>query len=536
MYKLKKIISDVLFVSKVTGTKNKKVLILLSVTLSQIGAFTDIALIVSFAALIGNQFTNIDAINSILDYLLEYKILLFPLIILRYFCQYFQALILKKIELSVFKNLRLYFLREVFNTRNYSPADSYFYINTLSMHISYFYNNFALLVNSFLQIFAYSVYLIISDTKTISAFGVGLLILYFPIKQLLQKGRVALDEAYNIDYSSSKEVGKVLDNLLLIKILKKESTEIKKFSHILDSYSKYALDNTRFGIINSFLPTMFTLVVLSYFLAFTPFTTKISLDFIGVTLRLFQSLGTVTKSINNVNNSHVHIEKFYELEKNKNIVNKSSFRVETSNKIILDDITFKYLNSGEPIFEKINMSINRGQHTLLTGPNGSGKSTLLGLISGIYFASAGKVSSFSDKFGYIGASPLIFEGSLYENITYGNILKIDDTKIIEYLKHLETFKEESGYKLTRTISNKSLSSGQMQKIAFVRALLSEMDVLLLDESTSNLDKDSKEKIFQLLSDKQITIINSTHIPESFQKVDSIYNIEIVDEKRVIKKV
>ena len=182
------------------------------------------------------------------------------------------------------------------------------------------------------------------------------------------------------------------------------------------------------------------------------------------------------------------------------------------------------------------MSINRGEHTLLTGPNGSGKSTLLGLISGIYFASAGQVSSFSDKFGYIGAFPLIFEGSLYENITYGNTSKIDDTKIIEYLKHLETFKEESGYKLTRTVNNKSLSSGQMQKIAFVRALLSEMDVLLLDESTSNLDKDSKEKIFQLLSDKQITIINSTHIPESFQNVDSIYNIEIVDEKRVIKKV
>lgn len=536
MRRLKKMITDVLFVSKITDTKNKKVLIIASVLLSQISAFTDVALIVAFSALIANQFTNIEIVNSILELLLEFKILLFPLIIIRYSCHYLQAMILKNIELSVWKNLRLYFLKEVFNTRNYSPADSYFYINTLSMHISYFYNNFATFLNSLLQIFAYSVYLIVSDTKTISAFGVGLIMLYFPIKTLLKKAKSALNEAYTLDYSSNKEVGKVVDNLLLIKILKKESVEINKFSRVLDRYIKYALQITRFGILNSFLPTMFTLIVLSYFLAFTPFSTKISLDFIGVTLRLFQSLGTVTKAMTNVNNSHVHIEKFYQIETNKEVLNPSRFKVDNSDKITLIDVSFKYLNSEDSIFEKINMTFNQNEHTLLTGPNGSGKSTLLGLISGTYFANDGQVNSFSDKFGYIGATPLIFEGSLYDNIGYGNLLNLDKNKIVEYLKYLETFKEESGYQLERIVDNKSLSSGQMQKIAFVRALLSEMDVLLLDESTSNLDKESKEKIFKLLSDKKITIINSTHIPESFQNVNRIYQIEIVNEKRIIKKV
>ena len=50
----------------------------------------------------------------------------------------------------------------------------------------------------------------------------------------------------------------------------------------------------------------------------------------------------------------------------------------------------------------------------------------------------------------------------------------------------------------------------MQKIAFIRALIADVDVLFLDESTSNLDSKSKDKIFQILKDQKVTIINSTH--------------------------
>ena len=54
-----------------------------------------------------------------------------------------------------------------------------------------------------------------------------------------------------------------------------------------------------------------------------------------------------------------------------------------------------------------------------------------------------------------------------------------------------------------TVDNKSLSTGQTQKIAFVRALLLDVDLLLLDESTANLDDYSRELIFQILKDNKI---------------------------------
>ena len=116
---------------------------------------------------------------------------------------------------------------------------------------------------------------------------------------------------------------------------------------------------------------------------------------------------------------------------------------------------------------------------------------------------------------------------------YGNDLEVKDDQIIEILKTLQTFKEEQNYDLNNLISNKTLSSGQMQKVAFVRALVSKPEILLLDEATTNLDESSKKAIFDILNDQNVTIINSTHDPDRFKKVDLNLKIDIKNEKRII---
>ena len=130
-------------------------------------------------------------------------------------------------------------------------------------------------------------------------------------------------------------------------------------------------------------------------------------------------------------------------------------------------------------------------------------------------------------------NPLIFEGSLISNIQYGNDKSLDEKLVTKYLKDLDTFKEEKSYDLKRTITNKTLSSGQMQKIAFIRALLSDIDILLLDESTANLDDYSSKKIFELLNKSNITIINSTHDQTKFPNAEGLIQIEVIDETRNI---
>ena len=84
----------------------------------------------------------------------------------------------------------------------------------------------------------------------------------------------------------------------------------------------------------------------------------------------------------------------------------------------------------------------------------------------MFYSESGQVIANCNQFGYIGTTPLIFSASLRENILYGNIESFR-YKLINELKLFDTFKEESGYDLDGIVDNKSLSSGQMQKIAFI---------------------------------------------------------------------
>jgi len=532
----KKLYRDVLYVSKITKTNNKRLIIFSAVILAQLTALSDILLILFFTSIITGVINVGNVFLPIVQFIQEFTFLLPFIVILRFACIYFQSIVLKKLELDVQENLRVYLLNEVFEKRNYSIADAYFFINELASHISFFYSNLAGFMNSLLQMFAYLIYLILADTRTIFTFGIGAVIIFFPTKFLITKAREFMHKSYTYSKETNYEVQRIIENMFLIKILKKDQEEIRNFKNTLGNYNLSTLKNHKYGAINSFLPSLITMFIFSILLVFSSLAKSITLDFIAVTLRLFQSIGIFNSSMNKIINSHVHIEKFYELDQNKLLINKNNFKFlnkENKNVIEISNLSFKYFNSEDYIFENLDLSIPVNQHTILTGPNGSGKSTLLGLISGVLYSEKGNVITYKDKYGYIGAIPLIFTGTLKQNLMYGNDEIISDDKIMELLKEFDVFKEKRNYDLTREISNKSLSSGQMQKISFIRALLANTEVLLLDESTANLDVKSRDLIFDILKNQNISIINSTHDPTSFKDVENHIKIVIEEDKRII---
>ena len=156
----------------------------------------------------------------------------------------------------------------------------------------------------------------------------------------------------------------------------------------------------------------------------------------------------------------------------------------------IENVDFKYLDSNQFIFKGLNIQINKNTHTIITGPNGVGKSTLLGLISGVFYAEKGRVLLNTFKTSYVSAYPMIIRGSLRENILYGITETVPDSEIKKEIDNFKLF-DNNDIDLNDSVSNKTLSSGQMQKIAFIRAILSKPELLLLDESTSNLDNKSK---------------------------------------------
>ncbi len=535
--KLKIYKNDIIYASKLTKTEKKKVRILLTVILSNLMAAADIGIILIFTSVITGSFQSDNALSFLVQIFLDNKFLIPLLILFRFLILFAQTYNMKSLEMSIERNLKVYLLKEVFERGNFSIADAYFYTNQLAGHVTFFYGALASLLNVSIQIVGFTTYLIISDSKTLLYFSAGILVLFYPLKYVLTLSRKLTDVSYWKNLEFSYDIQKIVENMFLIKILNKQKQELQSFKENVAVINSLQLKTTVIGQIIGYLPTFVTMFVLAILVNSARIISALTFDFIAVMLRLFQSIGGLANAVGGLVNSHVHMGHFTDFDQNKLKDNRANYIFsedkESNNIISANEISFKYFNSDIYIFKDVSFEIKKGEHTIITGPNGSGKSTLLGMVAGVLYPVQGKLTTKTDKFGYIGATPLIFSNTLRYNLLYGTNIEVDDKTMLKVLRELDTFKEESSYDLDKEITNKTLSSGQMQKVAFTRALISDIDVLLLDESTANLDDVSKDKIFNILAKKNITIFNSTHDPSSFIDVDNHFKIDVVDEKRFL---
>lgn len=208
----------------------------------------------------------------------------------------------------------------------------------------------------------------------------------------------------------------------------------------------------------------------------------------------------------------------------------TSIRMDQITNISVNSVTFAYpTRSDVPVLKNVTLNIEKGQTIALVGPSGSGKSSLLGILQKFYEISEGNIyingrdiklidtNSLRDQISIVGQEPILFEGTIAENILLGkgaNFSVNDYTmeEIIDASKraHAHEFisKLPMRYKTKLTDSVK-LSGGQKQRIAIARALIRESSLLLLDEATSALDSESG------------TLVNATMEEERRQNRDRI---------------
>ena len=527
--------SNLIRISKFTKIKNKKLKILFIGLINNFLVFFDILIILFFAKLLSE---NIDIENKIVLTLLE-QVKLFPLlIVLRFFIIYFERIFVTKLQFDIEESLRTNLLYDVFQRGNISIADAFYYTNTLSGQVASFYSSVSLFVGSFFQILIFTIYLMINNLEAVIIFGIGSVILIFPTYYLMKNARKVAHITYNSGNEISENMENILQNLFLIKILKQISYEITNFRKSLQDYYSSRFKDIQIGTVNTLLPNFVTLFSLSLIMVFFNFGKYLTLDFIGILIRLFQSLGNFNKHFHSIATFHVYLDKLEEIESTKTNVHSNNYILEQNNKedviIEFDNVSFKYLGQEKNMFEGLNIKLHKNRHYILTGDNGVGKSTFLGLATGIFYASEGRVVSSAETIGYVSAYPMIIRGTLKENLTYGNILNVEEDQIISLVKAFSVFTDNKSIDLSKQIDNKTLSTGQMQKIAFIRALLHKIDFLVLDESTSNLDYKTKKEIFSILESLNLTILNSTHNPEDFQNIDANINISLDNDYRVVE--
>ena len=291
---------NILYVSRISSIKNKKIKIFLSLVLSNMSVLFDIIIILYFSYLLSSNSTGeLNLVyKSILDYLFENNYLMIFVVVFRFFFFYLEKIILQKLTLEIRESLRNYLLKEIYNRGNYSIADSTFYVNELTIHVSYFYNSFAKVLNHSIQILIYGFFLIYSNLEFSTYLLIMGIVIYFPTRLLLKQARKYIHISYEKSKKINQDIQKVIDNMFLIKILKTSNQELSGFHKVSSSYASANFKNFNFSTINSLFPTFFATMAFVIALLSNSILKLITLEFIGVTLRLVQTLGNLNTSLN----------------------------------------------------------------------------------------------------------------------------------------------------------------------------------------------------------------------------------------------
>lgn len=199
------------------------------------------------------------------------------------------------------------------------------------------------------------------------------------------------------------------------------------------------------------------------------------------------------------------------------VQNREEMRAKESHVLEFANVQFHYPN-GKTVLHNISFTLDKGKTYALIGPTGGGKTTTASLMARLYDPSEGTIflegtdiRSYSpkertQKIGFILQEPFLFSGTLKENLIYGNeeLAQVTTEKLERMLKTeglselLERF--ESGLETPVTAQGGSLSLGQRQLIAFIRAVLRKPALLILDEATANIDTVT-EQLLQKILDK-----------------------------------
>ena len=229
------------------------------------------------------------------------------------------------------------------------------------------------------------------------------------------------------------------------------------------------------------------------------------------------------------------------LDENEPVGNDGSKEIEKINEIKFENVDFSYPKRDKMIFENLNLHFEDEKIVGLVGESGSGKSTLMKMVMKWYMAKSGKIflndedildidsRKLQEKIAYIPQFPQIFSQTIRENLVLGNE-KISDEEILEIAEKCrlkdKILSTENG--LDTKINSKKVifSSGEMQRLELMRALLKRADVYIFDEPTSNLDTLNESTILNLIKENcKGMVFLISHRMSTISFSDVVYRVE-----------
>ena len=182
-------------------------------------------------------------------------------------------------------------------------------------------------------------------------------------------------------------------------------------------------------------------------------------------------------------------------------------------RIAFRHVYFRYQEAGDDILQDLDFSVRPGTSVAVVGPSGSGKSTLVKLLMRLYEPTEGailvddydirdiKLSSLRKHISMVPQEPVLFSGTIAENIVYGRDEAtpeaiMDAARSAELHDFVLTLPTKYEARIGERGTN--LSGGQKQRLAFAMAILTDPNILILDDTTSALDAQTEAKIQKTL--------------------------------------
>ncbi len=358
----------------------------------------------------------------------------------------------------------------------------------------------------------------------------------------IQKVTIKKRDLENRQFSESYNKSK------LTKLFSLEKKNIEKVDKLLDeeleNRKKYINVNTLLWPVGVFLESVGMYAILYYVLNIQ---TGISLGTVYIFLyyikQCFSPLKEMFEQIEEIQNAQVSLERIDTILKikEKEDIEKGLHISKLRGNIKFEDVTFAYEN--KEILKGVSFEIKEGEKVAIIGKTGAGKTTLSSILMRLYPIKQGKVlvdghqieeisiKSIRENITYISQNTYVLKDTLRNNILL-EMQNIPDEKILDIMKKIGAMpllkRLENG--LDEVININRLSKGELQIIAFIRAIIHEANIYIFDEPTSNVDLRT-EKMIQSIIDKiseKSTVIIIAHRLATIQNVDKI--LELKDGK------
>lgn len=345
------------------------------------------------------------------------------------------------------------------------------------------------------------------------------------------------------------ECFEIINGIEDIKVLNGKAYSLAKFKKKLEHLIKTTLKQNKIMILLTHniagindLGTILILLISGILIIKGQFTVGLYTTFSLYSGKIFTSTQFLANVGPSLKQTCLSIERVYEfIEMDDENKGKNQYLNRKIESINLENVTFKYKNNVNNVLDSLNFRINKGEKVLISGENGVGKSTLIKLLSGLYEPIEGRIlynnldlvtinkESLRERIGIVSQNIFLFKGTVLDNILYGqNEKKREDVEKLIIKLNLEPYISRLPKGLDSEIiqNNNGISGGQAQVIAFIRAIISNKDIIILDEPISNVDAETRNIILSILKESNFDgiLIIISHFTEGMEFINKTIEI------------